>query len=64
MNLSLPTPVVLSSTHHLVILFTKTFRTLLLASGLLIVFSMQANAQDDPRTLHSDVDVLKPNPFI
>lgn len=29
-----------------VVLATRIFRTLLLASGLLIVFSMQANAQD------------------
>lgn len=34
-----------SALRHLVILFTKTFQTLLLASGLLIVFSVQANAQ-------------------
>jgi hypothetical protein len=31
--------------------FAKKFRTLLLASGLFIVFSMQANAQDDWKSL-------------
>jgi len=31
----------------LVVTINKSFRTLLLASGLLLVFSMQANAQDD-----------------
>jgi hypothetical protein len=34
-----------SALRYLVLSFTKTFRTLLLASGLLIVFSVQAKAQ-------------------
>lgn len=40
-----------SALRHLVILFTKTFQTLLLASGLLIVFSVQASAQSEPEYL-------------
>ncbi len=40
-----------SALRHLVLLFAKTFRTLFLASGLLIVFSVQAKAQDDWKPL-------------
>jgi hypothetical protein len=40
-----------SALRQVVLLFTHIFRTLLLASGLLIVFSMQANAQDDWKSL-------------
>jgi hypothetical protein len=45
-----------SALRHLAHSFAKTFRTLLLASGLLIVFSMQANAQDDSWTLQTTVN--------
>lgn len=45
MNSTLPTGGVLFSTTHLVISFTKKFRTFLLASGLILFLSVQLNAQ-------------------
>ena len=46
MKTNLPIGCEHSALHHLVLSFAKKIRTFLLASGLLIVFSMQAKAQD------------------